>query len=346
MKNYIPFLKTKTNEFACLKELAPEIAENITPFFDIHRKIEMYTEDEYKRIIDFVYKKVIKNLQHFKLFYLDDFSIDDDLLINGKQSYNYVIEKFQDFNFIPVIGIDRKPERNEAVYNNKSILQNDTIAIRVSIEDIQTGLVDLKELITDTQEFFRNIELIIDLQFISQDEDINQLFSKIDTFLKRRIFAFSKIIITGSSIPKLIGDIIATDSTKDIPRRELELYSILASNHHNLYYGDYTLLSPFYSDLEVDPTMFPNITTAKVIYAYENRFFLIRGGSIKSKGLKQYKSLCNIISSKPFFRGSSYSYGDYFIENAQSYPKNIMPGTILAPTMNAHISYMYKDFLL
>ena len=92
--------------------------------------------------------------------------------------------------------------------------------------------------------------------------------------------------------------------------------------------------------------MFPNITTAKVIYAYENRFFLIRGGSIKSKGFVQYKSLCDTISSKPFFRGGTYSYGDYFIENAQSYSKNIMPGTILAPTMNAHISYMYKDFLL
>ena len=346
MTNYIPFLKTKTNEFACLKALEPEIAENITPFFDIHRKIEMYTEDEYKRIIDFVYKKVIKNLQHFKLFYLDDFSIDDDLLIYGKQSYNYVIEKFQDFNFIPVIGIDRKPERNEAVFNNKKILQNDTIALRVSIEDIQTGLTDLRELLIEANEYFDKIELVIDLQFISQDEDINQLFSIIDPFLKRNIFNFSKIIITGSSIPKLIGDIIATDSTKDIPRRELELFSILASNYANLYYGDYTLLSPFYSDLEVDPTMFPNITTAKVIYAYENRFFLIRGGSIKSKGFIQYKSLCDTISSKPFFRGGTYSYGDYFIENAQSYSKNIMPGTILAPTLNAHISYMYKDFLL
>lgn len=30
MTNYIPFLKTKTNEFACLKALKPEIAENIT----------------------------------------------------------------------------------------------------------------------------------------------------------------------------------------------------------------------------------------------------------------------------------------------------------------------------
>ena len=61
--------------------------------------------------------------------------------------------------------------------------------------------------------------------------------------------------------------------------------------------------------------MFPNITTAKVIYAYENRFFLLRGGSIKSKGFIQYKSLCDTISSKPFFRGGTYSYGDYFIEN-------------------------------
>ena len=35
MTNYIPFLKTKQNEFSCLKALSPEIAENIIPFFDI-----------------------------------------------------------------------------------------------------------------------------------------------------------------------------------------------------------------------------------------------------------------------------------------------------------------------
>ena len=73
MTNYIPFLKTKTNEFACLKALEPEIAENITPFFDIHRKIEMYSEDEYIHIIDFVYKKINKNFSH------------DTHLLNAKQ---------------------------------------------------------------------------------------------------------------------------------------------------------------------------------------------------------------------------------------------------------------------
>lgn len=346
MTNYIPFLKTKTNEFACLKSLAPEIAENITPFFDIHRKIEMYTEDEYKKIIDYIYKKIVINLKNFKGFYLDDFSIDDDLIVDGKQSYNYVIEKFQDFNFIPVIGIDRKPERNEAVFNNKSIIENDIIAIRVSIEDVQTGLADIKDLILEAKQYFDTIELIIDLQFISHDEDINQLFSKIDIFLKRNIYNFSKIIITGSSIPEVISKIISTDSTKDIPRRELELFSLIDDAHKNLFYGDYAFISPLYAEFEVDPTMFLNITAAKIFYPYENRFYIIRGNSIKSKGYNQYKTLCSLISSKPFFRGGSYSSGDNFIENAQTYPKNITQGSILAPTLNAHITYMYKDFLL
>lgn len=346
MTNYIPFLKTKQNEFACLKALSPEIAENIIPFFDIHRKIEMYTEDEYKRIIDFVYKKIINNLKNFNVFYLDDFSIDDDLIVDRKQSYNYVIEKFQDFNFIPVIGIDRKPERNEAVFNNNSIIKNNTIAIRVSFEDIQTGVTDIKDLILEAKQYFDKIELIIDLQFISQDEDINQLFSKIDIFLKRNIYNFSKIIITGSSIPEVISKIISTDSTKDIPRKELELYSLIDDAHKNLFYGDYAFISPLYAEFEVDPTMFLNITAAKIFYPYEKRFYIIRGSSIKSKGYNQYKTLCSLISSKPFFRGGSYSPGDNFIENAQTYPKNITQGSILAPTLNAHITYMYKDFLL
>ncbi len=64
MKNYIPFLKTKTNEFSAIKNLDDDIAMNITPFFDINRKEnknetdgkpiiqngvpQKYTENEYK----------------------------------------------------------------------------------------------------------------------------------------------------------------------------------------------------------------------------------------------------------------------------------------------------------
>ena len=66
MINYVPFLKTKVNEFSAIKKLNKNIAKNITPFFDIHTKSKdsdneygilkeinptaRYTESEYKNL--------------------------------------------------------------------------------------------------------------------------------------------------------------------------------------------------------------------------------------------------------------------------------------------------------
>lgn len=358
MTNYIPFLKTKVNEFAAIKKLDSRIAENITPFFDINRKAEKksspvqqnssfsnYTEVEYKELIKKLVNKFKLNTREIPLFYLDDYDIDNDLFVNGEQSYGFVIKQFQFFPFIPVIGIDRTSERNGIVFSNKNIIQSDTVAIRIIGDDLQTGLFDFKNLAKKAKEYFSHIELIIDLKILPEDVSLSDYFAKISKFL-HKVEGFSKVIISGSSIPKSIGELVSTNKIKDITRKELELFTMLNASYPNLIYGDYTIVSPYYSDVDMPAEMLLNITAAKVIYSYGKVHHVYRGETLKSGNYQQFKDFCEDISSQGFFRGKEYSYGDDFIYNAMNRDGNITQSSILAPTINAHISYMYKDYQL
>lgn len=63
-------------------------------------------------------------------------------------------------------------------------------------------------------------------------------------------------------------------------------------------------------------------------------------------GFVQYNDFCRHIIMEPFYRGEKYSFGDSFIYTAANKIGGISQGSILNPTINAHISYMYKDYQL
>ena len=358
MKNYVPFLKTKVNEFSAIKNLEPDIKKDITPFFDINRKAEKkvsptqqttsfsnYSESEYKELIRKLVNKFKLNANELSCFYLDDYDIDNNLYIDGKQSYGFVLKQFSSFLFIPVIGIDRSFERNEIVFSNKDIIQSDTVAIRIVNDDLQTGVFDFKKLTEISKKYFNKIEVVIDLKILSTDSKISDIFNRITKFLQKA-GDFSRVIITGSSIPKSIGEAVSVKEVKDIVRKELELFNMLNQSFSNIVYGDYTIVSPYYSDVDMPPKMLLNITAAKVIYSYDRYHHVYRGETLKSGNYQQFKDFCEDISQQYFFRGIAYSCGDEFIANARNMARNITQSSILAPTINAHISYMYKDYQL
>ena len=346
MTNYVPFLKTKKNEFSALKNLEKNIAENLTPFFDIHRKTKMYDEGEYKKFIGTLVNKFKLNAVYIKSFYLDDYDIDNKLQVDGEQSYKFVINSFLDFPLIPVIGIDRTEERNNVVLNNKDKFLLGRIAIRMTYEDLLTGHFELKKLINQVKDIFPNIDLIVDLRVIQQDSNTLAIYENIERLFSKINYKFAKIIITGSSISEVVSDYIGTDTKKNVKRKELEVFKLINQNHSNFFYGDYTVVSPNFSESDIPGVLMQKLTTAKVTYPYGDVFYICRGNSLEKKGNDQYKQFCDHISNQPFFRGAAYSYGDSFIKDALQYPKNIMAGSILNPTINAHISYMYKDYQL
>jgi hypothetical protein len=354
MNNYIPFLKLKSNEIGALKELASDIKQDgIVPFFDLAKKEDM-TSLSFQEMVNKSVISLSKNIKEIDRFFLDNFDIDDRIIVNNQNNYGFVIEAFSELNFIPVIGLDRAVGRNQLVFDHKKngTIKSDAIAIRLVLEDFENfELVseELEDLVNLGQELFNEWILILDNR-VCLDIDVSKRIQVLVDFLvdSAEIFDFDRVIIAGSSLSPSIRDILEVGENITHDRIELNIYSGVTKelNQLNLYLGDYTIISPLYSDVNLPGNMMQNVMTAKIIYTHGRNHYIERGYGIKAKGNSQYNEIARDLVTRNFYRGASYSFGDNFLHEKANYiGSNVTPSTILKPTINTHITYMIRDFV-
>lgn len=354
MNNYIPFLKLKSNEIMALKELDTDLQNEIIPFFDIAKKQEVLTEEEFVKNIEAMKNKITNHLEYIQAFYIDNFDIDTNFTVNGDANYKHILYQFQDMPLIPVVGLDRDIGHINAIIETKRLhmIKSSKLAIRLTHEDfINFRLVenDINDYLGEVIALFEQVDLIFDCRYC-----VNLNHGAISTnavnFAREFTTQFdtAKIIITGTSIPVPIGEAVESNNTKDLERKEIEIYQIARSMYDfdNLYLGDYTIVGADYSDTDLPGNMMQNVMTAKTVYSYQNLHYIQRGGALRThpRGNKQFNDQSLILVNQPFFRGKDYSFGDNFIEEkSRDIGNNVMPGTILKPTINAHMTYMLRD---
>lgn len=354
MNNYIPFLKVKTNEIGALKELDPALKGELVPFFDLARKDGM-TEDSYKTMVQRCTQSLKRNLKDFGNFFVDNFDIEDHITVDGKNNYGFLIDNLAERLFIPVVGLDRVAGRNEIVFNKKKggLIKSDAVALRLQADDFENFALVQKEigdLIQQGNGIFSSWILILDNRLclnMAHAARANLLAS----FIKKAAasYNFSMIVVTGSSIPSSIGDIQKAKSEQTHDRPEVAIFRTMQGHLGQIFphFGDYTIVSPLYSDLAIPPEAMQNVTAAKVIYSHADVHYIARGGALKGhpRGYLQYNDIAQQIVAKIFYRKPPYSFGDKFLnEKANFMGSKVTASSILKPTINAHITYMLKDF--
>lgn len=354
MTNYVPFLKIKVNEIGALLALNADLKKTLTPFFDFPRKDDM-TEESFQEMVGKAARSVAKNLKGYESIYLDNFDIEDRIQVGGSDNYNFIISEFNKINFIPVVGLDRTNSHNQAVFDAKKSgnLISDRIAIRLQSEDFESFALiqhDLKELIDAGSALFKTWIVILDNRVCLPIEVLARS-DKISKFIPALLakHSFEKIVITGSSIPASIGEIVPTESYVIVSRSEVDIFrrvkTIIKDNIVIL--GDYTIVSPLYSDIDIPPEAMRNVTAPKITYSDESVHYVLRGGALTAhpRGDLQYNDLAGRLIGYPYYRKPPYSFGDNFLdEKAKFVGTGVTPSSILRPTINAHMTYMCKDF--
>jgi hypothetical protein len=356
MDNYTPFLKLKVNEIGALKALDNSIKNRVSPFFDLPRK-DVMTEESLLELINRSAASVSRNLNGYETFYVDNFDIDDSLRINGEDSYRAVIDAFGMSGFIPVTGIDRAPGRHQLIVDRKEAgeIKSDSIALRIlpeDFEDFELVRDELVELVASVDGVFERWILVFDNR-VCNGIDIAERAASIAQFLIEAIPLIEpeEIVITGSSIPSSIREVAAVQSETNLVRTELLLFRAIQVEVPDvaLQLGDYTIVSPLYSDLDIPPEAMLNVMAPKITYSHGDEHFIIRGGALKThpRGNLQYNDLAAVLVRKAFFRRRTYSEGDAFLDDkANCRGSNVTPSSILKPTINAHLTYMLKEPVL
>jgi hypothetical protein len=312
---YSPFLKLKTGELSALINLSPEDRRIIVPLLELP-KDDNYTVERLITRIDNSIKKIKNKIETDFSFYIDNYEIPDTYKIKGNDSYLYLINSFSAYDIIPVIGFDRAESHNKIGidFANKKAKK---IAIRIT-RDYFENFLAYKE---DLKSTFTNIDsdvfciLLLDCNYIENifvDKCKMNIIRLLENILKDRLF--SEIVISGSSIPSKISDIVQKDTDKFINRNEVYLYkeTIKYFLKTIFTFSDYTVVSPGYSEINIDPRAMLNVITPKIIYSLIDSHYISRGQRIKSHGIEQYITQAKNLIKKPFFR-RNFSWGDSFL---------------------------------
>lgn len=347
---YVPFLKFKGNEVGALKELPPFIKSKIIPFFDIPRDDELTSVTLNKKVCT-AYRKYELHMQDLPAFYLDNYDIDDSIKISGHNNYKFIIDVFSKSSFIPVIGLDRSAERIRCVFESRDAgeISSDVIAIRLTEADFISWRFiqdDIETLMNDCVRYFSNVHLIIDNRVcssVSASSRAEKITLLINELVSR--YHFEYIICTGSIIPASISDLIGTGKVGFFQRNELNIYNLLKNAHPAIVFGDYTVVSPLYSDVNIPKEVLQKIMAPKILYSFDDQLHISRGHALEShpRGAKQYNDMAIDLVSKAFFRKAPYSWGDNFIvDKSLMRGKNVTPNSIIKPLVNAHITFVFN----
>lgn len=348
MINYVPFLKAKRGELTAMGELNPAVKQAICPLFDFPRKKPDYTEEKFAATARSIATGLEKHWGTDGEFYFDDLDIGQTLNVKGEHQYGHILKALNGLQVIPVVALDRITH-NAAVRGLKDSgeIASTIVAFRAEcsdFEDFEANADQIEDDLGSVFEQFDAIDLLLDCRLCTS-LNVSETAHQIAVFAKRFCKAYEnvrRVVVTGSSIPASLGDLVKSTTTQIVARSEL---AILAKAREltdiDLLGGDYATVSPFYSDADFHPSLFQKVTSPRLIYSFDHSHYITRGASLASGGQGQYVGLTGTLCGQNFFRGTGYSTGeDYFDEKSQGHGNNATNGTVVKPSIVAHITYM------
>lgn len=354
MIRYVPFLKAKSNEMIALSELNKLIVSQLVPFFDYPKKNKdsELTEDLFKLGVAKVAKGLKKHCSNLQEFYLDNFDVDSALEVDGGCSYRHLLSCCHDLPVIPVVSIDRTDSHIRSVCDLKDVgaISHGTVAFRITHQDFESyGVVEgeIDQMLGEVFSKFSDIDLIFDCR-VCLNLDLNGIASNIVEFMKKFKAKYNtrRVVVTGSSIPASIKDLLSVNEECEVVRSEIHIYQKVRNSMRDahLIFGDYATVSPNYSEVDIIPEAMQNVTAPKLIYSFGVSHYLIRGAALRTNGFAQYFNLAATLCAKPFYRGENYSSGDsYLMKKSKRIGSNCTPSSVVKPLINAHIAFMIRD---
>jgi hypothetical protein len=229
-------------------------------------------------------------------------------------------------------------------------LSGGVICFRLDATDIATSAASFRELVQLLENAkipSTDVIILLDMQSVfakAVDPLVAQVNRLLATFLTS---TWRGLIVAGYGVPDQLRDAIGVRQEGYLPRVEQDVFARVASMHRlpNLWFGDYTTLSP--THVELDWRLVSKVMSPKAIYALADSWFIARGGpfSTHKDGYGQYKTIAKAIVALAEFSGATFGPGDAYIsEIARN--KSVSPGSPsswITACVNHHIALTARD---
>lgn len=355
--DYTPFLKLKKQEVTALKMLDSDWHSLLVPFFDFPAKEDTKKPWDYAEKSVEMARYVTKHIPNISGFYLDAFDVEDHV-VQGKHNYLYLLEKFNNFDVIPVTGPDRTDDHLQSIraFIHQKTSHSIAIGYRVTADDFISFNATKDEVAESLDglinDLFTEIHLIIDCRLVAflSEKSIDNLVKQIASYIVKftQSYPVSKVIVAGSMIPVSLSYLVDANDHGHIERIEIAIYDAVKScfsTDYRIVLGDYTTVSPEFAEPNEQSS---KNATSKLVYPHDKQQYIWRGTKVIGPPSKQYlynEHVRDMIALSPtIYRGQSYSWADGEFFNKQHTRDGFWTNTINKFLINAHISYMLHTY--
>jgi len=312
-RHYVPILKGKRAEFPAVGKLKEH--GHITPLFEAvpNRAATQIPKD--MEACDFPTAQPY----FIDMVFWDD-EDDSDATVSSQAGDDHpVIICFEESakrgqSAIPVTGTNRSQVYQDAV---RQIIekQENGVAIRLTPDDFDDD-TDLPTALDNLLEFlavdYTDADLIIDIgSVVQQNAQVVAQIHRANLDLTPRIDDWRTLTVATAAFPVGLGGLTG-GTWNPIPRVDWQAWEKLVTGTKKPKrlpsYSDYGIASPF-----LPPTGRVTIL-AQLRYSTPTSFQVWKGKNVSKDGYGQFVDICKDLVQRGFYRGASFSDGDWEIE--------------------------------
>lgn len=351
---YTPILRNSQSEMLALKDLSPKEKSVCVPVFNIAAPTKTADKDETLTFVTRNLARMEKVAHGFDRAFVESSELDSGFRIGSAThpvSAGAKVLAAKGCVPIPVTGLHRDKGHQSAAKSVAVNLADGNLCVRIDATDITTPTMTvhaISALLTSLAVPTSKVTLLLDLQ-ATHGERIENATARLNKLIGALSgHSWSGMIVAGHGIPDRVSAVVKARDQAYLPRVELQIFTAVAQDHKssNLWFGDYTTLSP--NHVELDFRLIYKQMCPRAVYALADSWFVIRGGPFESHkdGRGQYRTIAKSITALDEFSGASFSFGDRYIDecgkgvNAKGKKTTPgSPGSWITACVNHHIAF-------
>lgn len=339
---YCPIIKGKVNDIKAMAYVSHSLAVRAKPVFEL--PLFKPTDDIEKILARFATR--LAKLNGPRPCYVDFPLLRPGLTVEAgdpvlQVAYGHL--NALGVPFEPTYGFDRDMAAWPLVASQAQ--RSGGLLLRLDADDLETpddtvdGIVDLAARGID----LRRLDVLIDHRSLPDSAAAAAVASETADFidLLARHVPVRRVIIAASCAPKTMA-LIPRDSHRSIERSELVLWATVVTERLPVapIYADYGVIHPDFTDLTPSPHI-----NGKIRYTHGRELHIYRGHSLRQEDrYEQYRGLATEVARSSYYQGSSFSYGDRYIQDcATGHAGTGNPGTWVLVDQNHHLTYAIQQ---
>lgn len=336
-QHYVPILKGKEGEYTGLQVLAASSKAGLTPLIEVPNVPWDYVNKCPKKSLDEHLSTAARKMAtawgtqrptFVDLCWIPGTSATTS---TGQHALEYLSEKARAarLSLIPVTGVNRDADYQDAVQLAVK-QQNQGLCVRIERDDFE-DISALKKQISTLVRTFElapgDVDLIVDLKDMTPGQAPTLALAARDMIRALpNVAKWRTLTLAGSAFPLNMGSFKgSTISTTE--RTEWRLWRTLVGK-----YGKELPRTPSFSDYaishpepeEIDPRLM--MMSANIRYTCDQYWLIVKGKAVRRNGFGQYRDLSKTLIARPEYSGSTFSWGDSFIDkcanDAEAKPGN------------------------